>query len=356
LNSFFQNKKILITGHTGFKGCWLALCLQSLGANVKGFSLNPLEISLFKLIKMNTLMKGLYGDINNYSLVETMLHDFSPEIIFHLAAQPIVSESYRKPVKTYSTNIMGTVHLLEAVRKVDSVRVIINITTDKCYENKEWPWKYRESDTLGGKDPYSSSKACSELISAAYYHSYFKGSGVKLGTARSGNVIGGGDFARDRLIPDFIRAIKNDTSLTLRCPSAVRPWQYILDCIYGYLLFASYLWEQECDDIETYNFAPDMSASITVNDILDSMSLYLKLNKEIIIGKVENFKENSYLTLDNSKAKKELNWYSAVDTPEAIQHTAQWYKIYLENETDASSLLSITQKQIDSYLKLKDLK
>lgn len=353
LRSFFKDKKVFVTGHTGFKGSWLSLFIQSLGADVKGFSLPPQEGSFFKIVEMDTLVKGHYGNLNDYPLLEKTLKEFSPDIVFHLAAQAIVSDSYLNPLNTYSANVMGTACLLEAVRKTPSVKVVVNITTDKCYQNKEWAWKYRENDELGGRDAYSTSKAASELVSLAYYHSYFKKAGIKLGTARAGNVIGGGDFATDRLIPDFIRAAEKDDVLSIRCPSAIRPWQHVLDCNYGYLLLAQYLWDKECNNVESYNFAPDDVKSISVLDILNYISSYINLNKGVHIASEAGFKEDLYLTLDNSKAKRELNWFPAFDINESIKYTAEWYEVYLKNKNRLLFLPEITFQQIHKYLKIR---
>lgn len=260
--TFWHNKKIFVTGHTGFKGSWLCLWLTALGAKVTGYALEPpTEPNLYKLCKIDTYIESNIADIRNIDSLWNAMSTAQPDIVIHMAAQPIVLESYRHPVATYAVNVMGTVHVLEAVRKCKSVRAVINVTTDKCYENKEWVWGYRENELLGGYDPYSNSKACSELVTSAYRSSFFnprdyKSHGVAIATARAGNVIGGGDWAPGRLVPDCVRALLKGEKIIIRNPGAIRPWQHVLEPLNGYLLLAQRLYEEGPRYAEAWNFGP----------------------------------------------------------------------------------------------------
>lgn len=352
----FINKKILITGHTGFKGSWLSLILSHLGAkNIYGLSLAPESLSLANIIDTQHFIGTKHVDITHYEELACAIEGWEPEVIFHLAAQPLVSESFKNPLQTYQTNVLGTVHVLEAVRSSKSVKVIVNITTDKCYENMDWPWRYRENDRLGGSDPYSSSKAASELITASYYNSFLKNQGIKVATARAGNVIGGGDFAVNRLIPDIIRAINTQKPLYVRYPTATRPWQHVLDCSWGYILLANYLYNKQESIFECFNFSPIEGESPTVinftNIIKNKLPRTLKIKQE----ELNSFPEHNILQLDSSKAKKILNWGPQLTLEQMIDITSQWYTLYLNDNNDINSLREITHRQIKDYLSDKEI-
>ncbi len=255
--TFWQGKRVLLTGHTGFKGSWLSLWLQSMGATLRGVALAPpTEPSLFEAARVFEGMEHRIADIRDFAAVQAQMNEFRPEIVIHMAAQPLVRLSYQQPIETYATNVMGTVHVLEAARHAGSVRAIVNVTTDKCYENREWVWGYRESEPMGGHDPYSSSKGCAELVSSAYRESFMKEAGLAMATARAGNVIGGGDWAADRLVPDILRALEKSEPVLIRNPHAIRPWQHVLEPLSGYLLLAERLFEQGQADAEGWNFGP----------------------------------------------------------------------------------------------------
>lgn len=262
LANFWEGKRVLLTGHTGFKGGWLSLWLQSLGANVTGYALlPPTQPSLYEVARVGDGMYSHIADIRDLDRLVAVMRETRPEIVIHMAAQPLVRYSYVNPVETYATNVMGTVNLLEAVRQVGGVRVVVNVTSDKCYENREWIWGYREHDPMGGYDPYSSSKGCAELVAAAYRNSFFNPEafgthGVALASVRAGNVIGGGDWAEDRLIPDFMRAIMAGRAVVIRSPHAIRPWQHVLEPLSGYLLLAQHLWTDGPAFAEGWNFGP----------------------------------------------------------------------------------------------------
>jgi CDP-glucose 4,6-dehydratase len=254
-STFWTGRRVFLTGHTGFKGSWLALWLSNMGAQVHGYALAPLKPGVFESARLDEVIAGhTVGDLRDTARLSECLQEVQPEVVFHLAAQPLVRYSYREPVETYMVNVMGTVHLLEAVRTCESVRVVVNITTDKCYENREWVWGYRECEPMGGRDPYSSSKACAELVTAAYRDSFFEKRGLSVATARAGNVIGGGDWGTDRLLPDFFRANRNGQELGVRYPEATRPWQHVLEPLCGYLILAQHLHASSGEFSEGWNF------------------------------------------------------------------------------------------------------
>lgn len=326
---FWQGKKVLITGHTGFKGGWLSLWLQSLHAEVVGFSLTPPTTpNLFTAANISQGMTSIIGDIRDYSALSRVLSEYKPEIVIHMAAQPLVRYSYAEPVETYATNVMGTVHLLEAIRQVGSVKVVVNVTTDKCYENKEWQWGYREIDRLGGHDPYSNSKACSELVTAAYRNSYFHDLHISLASARAGNVIGGGDWAQDRLIPDIIRACLNKQSVSIRNPNAVRPWQHVLEPLSGYLLLAQRLHESPTEYNESWNFGPNDDDVKPVNWIATEVVNYLDNAKNWALDKSSHPHETGYLRLECAKAKSKLGWQPRWNLEKGLKETVNWYQAY----------------------------
>ena len=346
--NFWSGRSVFLTGHTGFKGGWLALWLTEMGAKVYGYSLDATTSpNFFKIVNLkDKIENSTIGDIRNLSDLIKSIKAAKPSIIFHMAAQALVRKSYDDPIETYTTNVIGTVNILEAARKVDTVEAIINITTDKCYENKEWNRPYRETDRLGGFDPYSSSKACSELVTAAYRNSFLK-TEIKVATARAGNVIGGGDWSQDRLLPDFFRSINNNEVLHIRSPDAVRPWQHVLDPLFGYLILAEKLIENGNNFAESWNFGPDESGSKTVMWILDRISKKFASAKWII-DKQEQKHEATLLKLDISKAKSKLGWTPKWTLENAIDNTAEWHIAYQNNE----KISEFSIKQIKLYQSL----
>lgn len=323
--SFWSNKRVLITGHSGFKGSWLALWLTMLGARVTGVSLPPLtEPNLFSLINLHEHIDSRYTDIRDAEQLSTVVKETSPDIVFHLAAQALVRAGYRHPLDTFSTNVMGTANLLDSIRGLDSVKVGVLITTDKVYQNREWYYPYREDDKLGGHDPYSSSKAASEIVAAAYRDSFLADQGIALATARAGNVIGGGDWSEDRLIPDAVKAWENDIALHIRSPLAVRPWQHVLEPLAGYLLLAEKLW----NDIElagAYNFGPETSTTATVKEVIEHANKCYGYGKVIFDKDSKGPHEAGLLTLEISKAKTILGIRAIWSLTETIAHTMNWY-------------------------------
>ncbi|MBG6131706.1 CDP-glucose 4,6-dehydratase [Aquimarina sp. EL_43] len=337
---YYQGKKVFITGHTGFKGSWMSLLLSKLGAEVYGYALDPYtEPNLFESAQIGELITSYIGDIRDYSNLFDKMNEVKPDVVIHMAAQPLVRESYRKPLETYEVNVMGTANLLEAVRQVGGVKVTLNVTTDKCYENKEWYWGYRENEALGGKDPYSSSKACSELVTSSFRDSFFNPDDIKLHnmslvSARAGNVIGGGDWSDDRLIPDFLRAIINNKNIEIRNPNAIRPWQHVLECLSGYLT----LIEKTSNNREKYfgawNFGPDESNCRNVEWIVGKLCELWGNSASYSITPDNIYHEANYLKLDCSKAKNELNWFPKWDIDKTLEKTVEWNKSFME-EGDA---------------------
>lgn len=332
---FWSGKRILVTGHTGFKGGWLSLWLQSLNANVAGFALKPsTEPNLFQVANIAAGMQSFIGDIRNFEELDNVIKSFQPEIIFHLAAQPLVRYSYENPVETYATNVMGTVHLLEAARHIGSVKAIVNITSDKCYENKEWVWGYRENEPMGGHDPYSNSKGCAELVTSAYRLSYMsENQGIALASARAGNVIGGGDWSSDRLIPDILHSISNNQVALLRSPNAIRPWQHVLEPLNGYLMLAQALYEKGQDYAEAWNFGPEDSGAQTVEWITKTMVDHWGGSASYQINEAANpLHEAHLLKLDCSKARSLLKWHPKWDITQSIEKICNWHKSYLQGD------------------------
>ncbi|WP_246188122.1 CDP-glucose 4,6-dehydratase [Paenibacillus tengchongensis] len=348
---FWNNKKVFITGHTGFKGSWLCLWLTSMGAEVSGYSLAPnTNPSLYELCNIDGLIKeSVIGDIKDGERLKRALQSSQAEIVFHLAAQPLVRESYNIPAETYATNVMGTVNILEAVRVCDTVSTVINVTTDKCYENKEWVWGYRETEPLGGHDPYSSSKACSELVTSAYRNSFFNtmpsGRKVSLASARAGNVIGGGDWAVDRLIPDCIKSLLNNESIKIRNPFSIRPWQHVLEPLSGYLLLAEKLYHQGENYAEAWNFGPQDSDAKTVEWIVKNICAKWGATANYVVDQNPQVHEAKYLKLDCSKAVSELGWSARWNLETALNKIVEWNKEY-EQE---SNLLEVCYRQIEEY-------
>ncbi len=334
LTEFYQAKKIFITGHTGFKGCWLALFLQKLGAEIVGYALKPIDYrgNLFNLIDLDNgkNVHSIIADIKDYQSLKKAIIDTKPDIIFHLAAQSLVLDSYQDPVSNYETNIIGSVNLLDIARNVDSVKAVINVTTDKCYENKQHHLKYHENDRLGGYDPYSSSKACSELITNSYRDSFYQVKNIGLASARAGNVIGGGDFASNRIIPDLVDAINKKETAIIRNPGSVRPWQYILDVLNGYLILAKKLYENPEQYSEAFNFSPADDKEITVKQIADHFIEMIQEGSYNIDNDKNNLYEAPTLRLDSSKANSKLEWTTKYDIIDGIKNTAFWYKTFLQ--------------------------
>jgi CDP-glucose 4,6-dehydratase len=348
---FWSRKKVLITGHTGFKGSWLSILLNRLGSDVYGYAFEPpTNPSLFNEAKICELVTSQIGDIRDYKKLSGFIQTCKPEIIIHMAAQPLVRESYKNPVETYEINVMGTVNLFEAARHTPGIKAILNVTTDKCYENKEWHWGYRENEPMGGYDPYSNSKGCSELVTSAFRDSYFNWKeyerhGVAIATARAGNVIGGGDWAADRLIPDFIRAILGGEKLKIRNPLAIRPWQHVLEPLSGYLALAANLYLNGPRFNGAWNFGPvDSDArnvewmSKTVCDLWGEGASY-EVNTD------PQPHEANYLKLDCSKAKAELGWVPKWDIMTALESVIEWNKAWLTGE----DMRYLTEIQIDKY-------
>ena len=352
--SFWVGKRVLITGHTGFKGSWLSLWLQSMGAQVIGFALAPLtQPSLFELAAVAQGMESVIGDIRDLDKLQAVFAEQRPEIVFHMAAQALVRYSYKNPVETYSTNVMGTVHLLEAVRNTPGAKAVVNITTDKCYENREWVWGYRENEPMGGHDPYSSSKGCAELVSAAYRSSFFNATkhaqhGVALATARAGNVIGGGDWAHDRLIPDILAAFEQGKRVEIRNPHAIRPWQHVLEPLRGYLTLAEQLFEKGANFAEGWNFGPNDEDVKSVGWIVEQMAEMWGNDAQWKIDTGEHPHEASYLKLDISKARSRLNWQPALRLNDALKLIIEWSK----QRQAGADVRALTLAQIHAYQKL----
>jgi len=350
--NFWKNKKVLITGHTGFKGSWLSLWLKNLGASVFGYSDSiPTKPSHYELLSIDNKIKSYYDDIQNLTQLSNFFEESKPEIIFHMAAQSLVQKSYQKPIQTYSTNVMGTVNLLECVRNVNP-RVVIIVTSDKCYENKENKLKLTEEDPMGGYDPYSSSKGCAELIVSSYRNSFFNTENisehnVSLSSVRAGNVIGGGDWSENRLIPDIVKHLMNDSDFALRNPESIRPWQFVLDPLYGYLLLAEKMWQNGKEFSSAWNFGPGDENLKPVSWILNKFSE--KWNKKLIINSnVKTNHEMNYLALDSTKAKTKLGWETRLDMDTTIDWIIDWYKNY-ENK---SNIYDFSLKQITNYQEL----
>ena len=342
-NNIYKGKKVLVTGHTGFKGSWLISWLEELGAEVTGFSLAPnTEPSHYSLIKGS--WKSVIGDIRNASIINDTVDQIQPEIVFHLAAQPLVNRSYVNPLETFETNITGTINLYEAIRKVKSVKALVNVTTDKVYHNNEWIWGYRENDRLGGYDPYSTSKACVELVHDSYQKSFFKEVGIQCATARAGNVIGGGDWSEDRLIPDIVKAAHEKKETPIRNPQSVRPWQHVLDPLSGYLLLGQHLLEINEKVNEGWNFGPSIEDCLSVKEILTLFSKNWDEIKWKDLSDSKKLHETNLLRLDCSKAHQQLQWKPIWNIDEAIKNTALWYKDFYSNRK------SITTEQLHQYV------
>lgn len=354
-STFWQGKRVLVTGHTGFKGSWLSLWLQQLGAQVIGFATKPPTTpNLFSLAQVAANMHSVEGDVRDLEHLQRVFDEQAPEIVFHMAAQPLVRYSYANPVETYATNVMGTVHLLEAVRHTPSVRSVVVVTSDKCYENQEWVWGYRENEPMGGHDAYSNSKGCAELVTSAYRRSYFAVESdarraVAVGSGRAGNVIGGGDWAADRLIPDIIRAFGASRSVNIRNPHAIRPWQHVLEPLSGYMLLAERLWADGQQFASGWNFGPSEDDARPVEWIVAHMARLWGEGAAWELDASPAPHEAHYLKLDCSRARTLLGWQPRLDLAKALEWTVEWYRTCLHE----GDLRAITEQQIRQYESLQ---
>ncbi|WP_238560233.1 CDP-glucose 4,6-dehydratase [Sphingomonas sp. Mn802worker] len=328
--TFWSGKRVFLSGHTGFKGSWMALWLQQMGAQLTGFALSPpTSPALFDVARVGDGMTSIIGDIRDAAVLERALVDADPEIVIHMAAQPLVRASYDDPVGTYATNVMGTVHLLEAVRKAGSVRACVVVTTDKCYENREWAWGYREDEAMGGYDPYSNSKGCAELVVSAYRRSFLSEAGIALASGRAGNVIGGGDWADDRLIPDILRAIERGEPVLIRNPLAIRPWQHVLEPVGGYLALAQALWHTPEQAAQAWNFGPRDDDARPVQWIVERMCDAWGDGATWTRDESVQPHEARYLKLDISKARAELGWQPRWDLAQTLTSIVAWQRAWL---------------------------
>ena len=349
--AFWQGKRVLLTGHTGFKGSWLSLWLQSMGAQVTGYALAPpTNPSLFDIAEVARGMTRIIGDIRDLAKLQVVFAEHQPEIVIHVAAQPLVRYSYQNPVETYATNVMGTVHLLEAVRHTPGVKAVVNITTDKCYENREWVWGYRENEPMGGFDPYSNSKGCAELVSASYRSSFFNANnyaqhGIATATVRAGNVIGGGDWAQDRLIPDILAAFEQGRRVDIRNPHAIRPWQHVMEPLRGYITLAEQLFEHGPSFGEGWNFGPNDEDAKPVVWIVEQMAALWGADALWQVDTGEHPHEARYLKLDISKARSRLDWHPALRLKDALALIIQWAK----QRQAGANMRRVTLAQLHAY-------
>ena len=351
----WNGRSVFVTGHTGFKGSWLCLLLEELGARVSGFALPPpTQPSLFELANIGASVNSVIGDVRDYELVLASMREAEPDVVFHLAAQPLVRYSYDNPIETYATNVMGTVHVLEAARTLGSVKAIVAVTSDKCYENREWVYPYRETDPMGGHDPYSSSKGCSELVAAAYRASYFPAGrvsehGTALATVRAGNVIGGGDWAADRLVPDLVRAFEAGTSPVIRSPGAVRPWQHVLEALAGYVDIAGRLLARETRFADAWNFGPADEDAQPVAWIANRMAEAWGVESGWEDWKGDTPHEAGLLKLDTSKARAELGWRPTLTLLQTLDAIVAWHKAVGVGE----NARDVTLRQVREFLLLR---
>jgi CDP-glucose 4,6-dehydratase len=353
--SFWRGRRVFVTGHTGFKGSWLCLWLQSMGAQVTGYALAPpTSPSLFDLARVaDGMQASILADIRDAATLEKSMHEAQPEVVIHMAAQPLVRLSYEQPVETYATNVMGTVHLLEAVRKTPSVRAVVNVTTDKCYENREWVWGYRENEPMGGHDPYSSSKGCAELVTSAYRASFFPSEKyaqhqVGLASARAGNVIGGGDWAADRLIPDILAALIAGREIQIRNPSAIRPWQHVLEPLRGYLMLAERLVQDGPAFAQAWNFGPALEDARPVQWIVEDLLQKWGEDGKWSLQEGQHPHEAHFLKLDIAKVGKYLSWFPVLDLNVTLQWIVDWLRSYVHD----GEVRSATLRQISTYQSL----
>ena len=351
VRAVWRNARVYVTGHTGFKGGWLSLWLASLGARVHGYALAPeSDPNLFTAARVADHVEHDVGDIRNLEQLERSIAAFEPEVVFHMAAQPLVRRSYANPVETYSTNVMGTVHVLDVIRRIPSVRGAVIVTSDKCYENREWLWGYREEDRLGGFDPYSNSKACAELVTASYRSSYFSQASsaehkVALASARAGNVIGGGDWSEDRLIPDMVRGFLAARPVRIRYPQAVRPWQHVLEPLAGYIALAEHLLQQGTAFAGAWNFGPEENDAWPVARVADAMTALWGAGASWVCNSAENPHEAGYLKLDAGKARSLLDWRPRLSIDHALRWVVEWFQAWRQGE----NMQIFTLKQIADY-------
>jgi CDP-glucose 4,6-dehydratase len=355
----WQGRKVFLTGHTGFKGGWLALWLAAKGATVRGYALDPYTTpSLFEVARIADHCEDLRGDIRDAATLDRAIQDFAPEAVFHLAAQPLVRLSYADPILTYETNVIGTARVLDAIRRTPSVKAVVSVTTDKCYENKEWIWGYRETDPLGGYDPYSSSKACAEIVSAAYRQSFFPvdriaDHGTAIATARAGNVIGGGDWSLDRLIPDLVRGFLAGTPVPIRRPNAIRPWQHVLEPLHGYIRLAEQLLAEDraaaAPYATAYNFGPADDDARPVEWIVEKMTHFWGRGASWVLDEDPSVHEAGYLKLDASRARHDLAWTPHLRLETALQWLVQWYRTWQESPAGSKDMQVFTLTQIANY-------
>jgi CDP-glucose 4,6-dehydratase len=347
---FYKGKNVFVTGHTGFKGSWLCMILKKLGADVTGFSLEPpTNPSLFKLCGLNDSVSSVIGDIRDYAALQQAFDKAKPEIVLHLAAQPIVRDSYVHPAYTYETNVMGTVHILECVRNSNCVKSFLNVTTDKVYQNREWEWGYRETDPLDGYDPYSNSKSCSELVTHSYKNSFFTGGNMGISTARAGNVIGGGDFASDRILPDCVRAAEKKETIVVRNPHSIRPYQYVLEPLFAYLTIA----KAQYEDIKYegyYNIGPDDCDCVTTGTLVDLFCEKWGEGQAWENRFMGGPHEANFLKLDSSKLKKQFGWKPKWHIEQAIEKTVEWSKLYIQKK----DFIACMNRQINEYLDIQE--
>jgi len=349
--NLYKGKRVLITGHTGFKGSWLCAWLLDLGSTVAGYSVDvPTEPSHFEALDLASRIEHIQGDVRNKRFLKEALNKFNPDIVFHLAAQPLVRESYENPILTFETNSLGTLNLLDCMRDPSSVAAIVLITSDKCYENVEWLWGYRENDRLGGKDPYSASKACAEIISKVYMESYFGDKGPAIATTRAGNVIGGGDWARNRIVPDCVRAWSKGEKVLVRNPNATRPWQHVLEPLNGYLALGKKLLQGDPEvKNQAFNFGPSAKVNQSVGDLIVEIAKYWPGSEWKFEQEVNSSKpEATLLKLNCDKALQILNWNSVLDFSETARMTGKWYQDFYSQKTSAIS--NTTSDQIEEYV------
>ena len=343
--AFWKGKRVFLTGHTGFKGGWLALWLQLLGAEVTGYSLVPATTNnLFTIAEVGRRMRSIIGDVRDLPSLKAAMQESQPEIVLHLAAQAIVSEGYRDPIGTFQTNVLGTTNLLEAARSTSSIKTVLVITSDKCYENREWPWPYRENEPLGGHDPYSSSKACAELIVSSYRKSFLAEAGIAVATARAGNVLGGGDWSPNRLVPDLLAAFSAGNAATLRNPQSVRPWQHVLEPLAGYLLLAERIHEAP-DYAAPWNFGPDDNGCVPVEQLTHQIASHWGSGACWKVVETRLPHEASILRLDSSLARQRLGWSPRFTLDAALAQTVAWHKAWLSG----GSMRDYSLRQIDEY-------
>ncbi len=350
---FWDGRRVFITGHTGFKGTWLTLWLQKLGAKLFGYALAPPTVPNMYTLVNCPVESSVQGDVRDLDALTSALSDCKPEIVIHLAAQPLVRESYNDPVGTYATNVMGVVNLFEAIRKVGGVKAVLNVTSDKCYENREWVWGYRENEPMGGWDPYSSSKGCSELVTSAYRRSYFDAAsyddhGCAIATARAGNVVGGGDWAIDRLVPDALSSLSENRQFQIRSPSAIRPWQHVLEPLCGYMILVEKLYIDGQKYSGAWNFGPNLFEARSVEWVASKICELWGVDGEWVLDNGPQLHEANYLKLDSSKSNQELGWCPKWSTEQALSRVVSWHKAWLSKD----DMYKYSLSEIDFYCDL----